>query len=71
MKEMNSMNRHTTEYTKVTCHRDGTLSFWSVMDQVWKRQAYVGPEDLASMDPEQRARALAHILTHYHRGTHR
>ena len=41
-----------------TYHRDGTVSYWSVQDQQWRRlpAGEIPDEDLASMSDRERAR---------------
>jgi len=45
---------------KPTFHRDGTVSYWSVYQQAWKRQnaALIPDRELAAMTPKQRTRAM-------------
>lgn len=46
---------------KFTCHRDGTVSFWSVYRQQWVRTRYITDREFAAMNPEQRERARKHL----------
>ncbi len=44
---------------KVTCHRDGTVTYWSVCRQVWVRRAsVVRDEELAAMPQRDRERVI-------------
>jgi hypothetical protein len=42
----------------ITCHRDGTVSYWSVYTRTWSRRPaeQVPDRDLATMDNRERAR---------------
>lgn len=42
-----------------TLHRDGTVSYWSVTQQVWERRTQVSDADLAAMSPAERTRITA------------
>lgn len=48
--------------TTPTLHRDGTVTFWSVYSQTWRRRVgQVENRELAAMSPEERARVLRHL----------
>lgn len=45
-----------------TYHRDGTVTYWSVYDQVWVHRAMeIEDGELAAMDHDERERVLAHL----------
>jgi hypothetical protein len=47
---------------KTTCHRDGTVTYWSVYDQTWKRHEYCIPDrELAAMSETERRRVMRHL----------
>lgn len=47
---------------KSVCHRDGTVTYWSVYCQVWeRRQADVPDQELAAMSKEERRRVIRHL----------
>ena len=50
-----------TNPTKVTLHRDGTCTYWSVYNQCWTTEParQIPDRELAAMAPEARARVLA------------
>jgi|LakMenE01Jun11ns_1017448.scaffolds.fasta_scaffold9923855_8 hypothetical protein len=41
---------------KVTLHRDGSISFWSVYNQCWTRTVRVSDRELAAMHADDRKR---------------
>ena len=41
---------------KVTLHRDGSITFWSVYDLRWTRSASVSDRELAAMHESDRKR---------------
>jgi hypothetical protein len=43
---------------KVTLHRDGSITFWSVYDQCWTRSVRVSDRELAAMSADDRKRVL-------------
>lgn len=43
---------------KVTLHRDGSVTFWSVYDQRWARSVRVPDLELAAMRASDRKRVL-------------
>jgi hypothetical protein len=46
----------------ITCHRDGTVTYWSVYRQAWIRRARRVPDrDLAAMDEAERGRIALHL----------
>jgi hypothetical protein len=47
---------------RVTCHKNKTVSYWSVYKQVWIRRArWIPDAELAAMSPRIRARVIAHL----------
>lgn len=52
----------TTTFSHPTIHRDGTVTYWSVYDQVWVHRAERIPDqELAAMTHEGRERVIAHL----------
>ena len=46
-----------------TYHEDGTLTYWSVFNQLWTRG--IPPvRELAAMSADERDAAIAHVRTH-------
>ena len=45
-----------------TCHRDGTVSYWSIYNQVWTRSRLVPDCELAAMGAAERARVRGHVV---------
>lgn len=44
------------------CHRDGTVTFWSVYKQVWVHRALSVPdEELAAMNEAEREKVIRHL----------
>ncbi len=44
------------------CHRDGSVTYWSVYHQVWtERVRYVPDRELAAMPSADRERVLRHL----------
>jgi uncharacterized protein (UPF0276 family) len=52
---------------KASLHTDGTISFWSVYSQNWKRAYGVSNADLAAMDEETRRKVVRHMVKHANR----
>lgn len=47
---------------KTTYHRDGTVTYWSVHNQVWvKRAGSVQDRELAAMSASERERVRRHL----------
>lgn len=47
---------------KSVCHRDGTVTYWSVMRQVWIRHACdICDEELATWSAAERYHVLRHF----------
>lgn len=47
---------------KTTYHRDGTVTYWSVYNQVWARRASSVPnKELAAMSGDERERVQRHL----------
>jgi hypothetical protein len=57
------MNRKGARMGKTTtCHRDGTVSYWSVYNQQYiERAAMVPDRELAAMDSAERDRVMRHL----------
>ena len=51
---------------KTTYHRDGTITYWHVYDQTWRRvrAADISAESLATMSNEERAQIERHARKH-------
>ncbi len=51
---------------KTTYHRDGTVTYWNVYAQQWRRvkASDMSAENLATMDNEERARIERHAKKH-------
>lgn len=47
--------------TKITYHRDGSVTLWSVHMQQWIRTRRPSDEALASLSSDARGRVLRHI----------
>lgn len=44
------------------CHKDGTISYWSIYDQSWKNHAEEIPDrELAAMGESERERVIRHL----------
>lgn len=49
------------------CHRDGSVTYWSVYQQSWVRRAWRMPdEELAACSEHERTRAIRHMRRHRH-----
>lgn len=47
---------------KATCHKDGTVTYWSVYQQVWvKRASSIPDNELAAMNNKERERVMRHL----------
>lgn len=47
---------------KTTYHRDGTITYWSVYQQVWIRHAdEISDRELAAMNESERERVIRHL----------
>jgi hypothetical protein len=49
-----------SKFTKITFHRDRTVTFWNVYSQRWERKGTLSDEELASLPEEKRTRVLRH-----------
>jgi hypothetical protein len=51
---------------KITYHRDGTITYWSVYHQVWRREYAdrISDRELAAMNDRQRERIARHAAKH-------
>jgi hypothetical protein len=46
---------------KVTLHRDGSITFWSVIFQTWRKTTCISDAELASLHPDDRKRVLRQL----------
>ena len=47
---------------KTTCHKDGTITYWSVYHQVWlRRQTTIPDRELVAMSLTERKRVMRHL----------
>lgn len=46
---------------KPICHKDGTVSYWSVYSCVWMRSIAPSAEELAAMSADDRKRVVRHL----------
>jgi hypothetical protein len=46
------------------CHRDGSVTYWSVFRQCWSRVRVIDDNDLATMPAKERERVTRHIERH-------
>lgn len=45
-----------------TCHRDGTVTYWSVYEERWRRRiAHIPDRELAAMGEAERVRVMRHL----------
>jgi hypothetical protein len=50
------------ESVKITYHRDGTITYWSVYNQIWEpRQNTIPDKELAAMNDKERVRVKKHL----------
>lgn len=50
--------------TATKFHRDGSVTYWSIYDQTWKKRVFFVPdEELAAMPGQERERVIQHIKT--------
>jgi len=49
---------------KTTIHKDGTVSFWCIYNQIWKRlnMEQIPPQNLASFSFEERSKIIGKLL---------
>lgn len=53
---------HASNKFSPTCHRDGTVTYWSVYLQSWVRGARRIPDkELAAMNSVERKRVMSHL----------
>lgn len=46
----------------ITCHNDGTVTYWSVYDQSWRRRVRsVSDAHMATFSPAERERVARHL----------
>ena len=46
---------------KVTLHRDGSVTLWSVIFQTWRKTTRISDAELASLHPDDRKRVLRQL----------
>lgn len=47
---------------KTTCHRDKSVTYWSVYQQQWEHRVRSVPDrELAAMNEEERYRVMRHL----------
>lgn len=46
---------------KVTLHKNGEVTFWSVYDQTWIRSRVIPDREIAAMASDTRKRVLRHL----------
>lgn len=47
---------------QTTCHRNGTITYWSVYEQVWIRNTdKISDRELAAMESTERDRVIKHL----------
>ena len=54
-----AMREQTSAYG-ATCHRDGTVTFWDVYRQEWRRSGQLTDRTLATLDEKERKRVSQH-----------
>ena len=45
---------------KISYHRDGTVTYFSVYRQTWERKGFMPAHELAALSPADRKRVSAH-----------
>ena len=53
-----------SDTSKITLHRDGTITYWSVYKQTWVRECDISDPELAAMNSKNRIRTNFHIFRH-------
>ncbi len=69
---MATQHSRDVSYLRPKCHRDGTVTYWSVYRQQWVRAASLSQEELASMectDPRSCRRVERHLAAYSHQVT--
>ena len=53
---------HPTRTTKIVLHRDGTVTYWSVYEQLWLTEtvSQINDRELAAMGKENREKVIKH-----------
>ena len=55
---------------RTVCHRDGSVSWWSVYTQTWHRTRVLPPDqDMAAMNAAERRRIALHLAASRHEGS--
>jgi len=55
---------------RTVCHRDGSVSWWSVYTQTWHRTRVLPPDqDMAAMNAAERRRIALHLAAGRHEGS--
>lgn len=49
---------------RTTFHKDGTMTYWSVYSQTWRRSYGISNDDLRAMSPQMQAKVSAHMVRH-------
>lgn len=59
------MDAIVTPDLSITLHRDGTVSYWSVYEQRWRRDlaGSIADRELAAMNDDERERIRRHAAT--------
>jgi hypothetical protein len=60
----NDLTPRISENYKTTFHKDGTVSFWCVYNQIWKRlkMEQIPPQNIASFSFEERSKIIGKLL---------
>lgn len=53
------MNETKSAYGTI-CHRDGTVTYWDVHRQQWRRSSQLSDRAIATMSPKDRERVQRH-----------
>ena len=56
---------------KTICHKDGTVTYWSVYCQVWiERARYIADNELAAMNKTERERVKRNLVKYKDHSNH-
>jgi hypothetical protein len=56
------MDMNSTQTARIVLHRDGTVDYFSVYEQVWRRhQDCISDRELAAMSDRERIRVRVHL----------